>query len=578
MKLDQDTQRNVNLWLEGDYDDETKNEIRQLLQEDPQKVIDAFYTTLSFGTGGLRGIMGLGTNRMNPYTVRAATQGVANYLKKTKKKDLSFFIGYDSRINSREFAEEVAKVLAGNGIQVYLCKELRPTPYVSFGCRMKQCDGAIMITASHNPPEYNGYKVYWDDGGQVLPPHDQGIIDEVQKILSPGMVKSVESITHELITEVGEEVDQAYKSALSSLQLYPKENKKHGNELKIVYSSLHGTGVTMIPQVLKDWGFTDVVLVEEQCKIDGQFPTVESPNPEEKSALEMGINLMNECSADLLIATDPDADRVGVAVKHRNDVHLLTGNQIACICLEFICEALTKQCRMPEKAAFVKTIGTSELFRAIVDHYGKTCFNTLTGFKYIAELIEKWDHDPEGYQFVFGGEESYGYLLGTHCHDKDAVISSALICEVALHAKRQGKTLIDLLNDLFMKYGVFVEKLVSLKFPESKAGKEQMAKGIEKLRKNPPESFQGIVVTSIEDYLTSKKKVFSTGETIKLTLPRSNVLLFWLADGSKIMIRPSGTEPKVKIYCGVTCRRKQSADCEEYANELIEEMKKALEN
>lgn len=581
--LDSTTQKNVDLWLNGDYDEDTKASIRHLLRENPQEIINAFYTHLTFGTGGLRGLMGVGCNRINLYTIKAATQGLANYIKKQPKPKHGYavFIGYDSRFQSREFAEASAKVLAGNGIHVYLCNELRPTPLVSFGCRWKQCSAAIVITASHNPPEYNGYKVYWSDGGQVLPPHDKGIIQEVNAITDLGMIQEGDTLQHPLIEEVVNEVDEAYLQNLESLQHYPQENRAHGSELKVVYTSLHGTGITLMPQALSRWGFSNVILVKEQAAPDGNFTTVESPNPEEESALALGISALEKVNGDILIATDPDADRLGVAIRHQNQVHLLNGNQIACLCLHHICEALSRNNALPERAAFMKTIGTTELFQAIADAYHRPCFNVLTGFKYIAGKMHEWDQDPQGYQFIFGGEESYGYLLGTQTRDKDAIISGALICEVALHAKLQGKTLIDLLHDLYRKYGVYVEKLVSLSFEESKSGKEQMQLGMKRLRSQPPKTLAGIEVIALEDYQSLVRTEIKTGKQERLTLPTSNVLLFWLEDGSKVMVRPSGTEPKIKLYCGVVIKQmhdlaKAIKKCEERAEALLSAMNELL--
>lgn len=549
--LDSTTQKNVDLWLNGHYDDETKATIRKLLRDNPKEAVEAFYTTLSFGTGGLRGLMGVGTNRMNRYTVGAATQGLANYLNKQKiSGERSVFIGYDSRHNSRLFAEEAAKVLAGNGIRAFICSDIRPTPLVSFGCRQKKCSAAIMITASHNPPEYNGYKVYWNDGGQVLPPHDIGIIAEVNLITDAAMVKMVESLDSPLIQDVGTEIDEAYLDAITSLQLYPKENHKHGKKLSIVYTSLHGTGITMMPQALQRWGFNNLAFVENQVIPDSNFPTVRYPNPEEKEALKLGIQKLAKTGGDILIATDPDADRVGVAILHKGKVELLTGNQLASICLEHICHALEAQGRLSKKAAFIKTIGTTELFKTIAEAYHRPCFNTLTGFKYIAEMIHQWENNPQGYEYIFGGEESYGYLLGTVVRDKDGISSAALICEVALHAKLQGKTLIDLLHDIYRKYGFFFEKLYTMNFPETKAAREQMREKVEALEKKPPKQIGGMDVASMEDYKRLLKTDLKSGKTEAITLPKSDALLFWMTDGSKVMIRPSGTEPKIKVYCG----------------------------
>lgn len=554
VELDITTQRNVDEWINGNYDSETKAEIHRLLRENPREVTDAFYTNLTFGTGGLRGIMGVGTNRMNVYTVRAATQGLANYINiQTKNQNgRSAFIGYDSRNNSRLFAEECAKVFAGNGIRVYLFEDIRPTPFVSFGCRYKKCTAAIMITASHNPANYNGYKVYWDDGAQILPPHDTKIIEQVNLIKDPSQVKAIEHLHHPLIEWVGSGIDEAYFQAIAPLQCCQKGNQKYGNQLKVVYTSLHGTGITVMPKALSNWGFTNLALVENQVIPDGNFPTVAYPNPEDKAALQLGIKRLEDVKGDILIATDPDADRVGIAVKHNGEVRILTGNQIAVLCLEHVCKELTQSQKMPEKAAFVKTIVTTELFKAVADHYGKPCFNVLTGFKYIAQKIREWEKDPKnGCQFVFGGEESYGYLLGTQVRDKDAIVMSNLICEMASEAKQNGKTLIDLLDELYQKYGVYVETLLSINFEESKEGREKMSNGIKKLQNSPPSSIGEIPVASLEDYQHSVKKELKTGKTSPLKLPKSDVLLFWLEDDSKVIVRPSGTEPKIKIYCGV---------------------------
>lgn len=563
VEFDSETKRNIDLWLNGQYDDATKAAIRKMVDEDPKEALDSFYSNLTFGTGGMRGIMGVGTNRMNVYTVRAATQGLANYICHQPKSTNvpAVFIGYDSRNNSRLFAEEAAKVLAGNGILVHLCPEIRPTPFVSFGVRFKKCISGIMITASHNPPEYNGYKVYWADGGQVVPPHDVGITDEALKITDPTMVKMAASLSDPLIQQVESRVDEEYLKQVAALQHYLKENDQKGSQLKIVYTSLHGTGITLVPKALKSWGFTNVSFVAPQIIPDGNFPTAKFPNPEEKAALKLGIDLMQESKSDILIATDPDADRVGVAIMHENNPITLTGNQMAAICLEHICEALSSQKRLPENAAFVKSIATTELFQAICDAYKRPCYNVLIGFKYIAEKIHEWELSPGSHQYIFGGEESYGYLLGTYTRDKDAVSSSALICEVALQAKLQGKTLVDKLHDLYRKYGIYQEKLASINFGETKEGKEQMKLGMQRLRDEGLKEINNVPVLVLEDYELSLRTDFRANKREKVSLPISNVLVYWLADGSKVMIRPSGTEPKVKIYCGTV--EKQFSSIEE---------------
>lgn len=519
-------------------------------------------TSLTFGTGGLRGIMGEGPRGINVRTIRAATQGVANHLKATHKttQGISVLIGYDSRHNSKKFAEETAKVFAGNGIKAYLFDDIRPVPLVSFGCRYKQCSAAVMITASHNPPQYNGYKVFWNDGAQVLAPHDKQIIEAVSKITEDAMVKEVPDIHDPLIEHVHGSIDDAYFAAIAPFQLYPEENRTHGNSLKIVYTSLHGTGITLVPQALKNWGFHNIAYVEEQIIPDGSFPTVKSPNPEEKEALKMGIALMKSVEADLLIATDPDADRVGIAVAHGGKAEILTGNQVACICLDHICRALAETGKLTKRSAVIKTIGTTELFSKIAESYGCTCFNVLTGFKYIAAMIRQWELAPDGFDFIFGGEESYGYLYGTLTRDKDAVLASALIAEAALHAKLRGETLVDVLHNLYKKHGVHHEMLLTIPFEDDVEGWKLMERGMEKMRKAPPATLNAIPVTSVEDYKNSVKTDIRTGEKTPLLLPVSDVLLFWLADGSKVMVRPSGTEPKVKIYCGVSTKTYSSLE------------------
>lgn len=551
MKIDPIAQQNVERWLREDYDAATKAEIRKLIAQESPELNDAFYTHLEFGTGGMRGIMGPGTNRMNVYTVARATQGLANYLRQQGGAHPAVFIGYDSRTHSRLFAETAAKVLAGNQIHVYLFKELRPTPLVSFGCRFKRCQAAIMITASHNTAEYNGYKVYWDDGGQVLPPHDIGIIQEILKVESLSQIQQAQ-LSDPLIKLVLEEIDTAYLAAIGQLPLYREEMLRRGSELKIIYTSLHGTGITLMPQVLQGWGFTSLAYVEKQIIPDGHFTFAPKPNPEELSALQLGIDQLKESQSDILIATDPDADRVGVVVNHRGQMVVLTGNHIACLCLHHILQRLTELNQLPLNGAFVKTIVTTELFRLLCQAYRRPCFETLTGFKYIAEVIRNWENQGEPYRYIFGGEESYGYLWGTQTRDKDALSSAALVAEMALVAKLQGKTLIDLLHALWQQFGIYEDKLRSLNFPESQAGKEQMAHALDRLRSQPPTSLDQIPVLQFDDFETLLRINLSTQEKTPLPFAPSNVLIFWLEDGSKVMVRPSGTEPKVKIYCGVT--------------------------
>lgn len=581
-KLDPITKKNVVQWLEGHFDEGTQNEIRRLLKENPQQIIDSFYTTLSFGTGGMRGVMGLGCNRFNAYTVRGATQGLANYLLKQGRQEagIRVVVGYDSRHHSREFAEEAARVLAASGIEVHLFKELSPTPLVSFACRRLEAQAAIMITASHNPKEYNGYKVYWDDGAQVLPPHDKGIVDQVNKIVDLSAIPVAERESP-LIKEIDDALIEEYLAAVAEYQNYREETQQHGGELRVVYSSLHGTGITMVPKILARWGFSDVLVVKEQEKPDGDFPTTASPNPEERAALALGIDLLLKREGDILLATDPDADRMGVAVRHQGKAELLDGNQIVAVLLYHLGEAFKQQQRMPAKAAAVKTIVTSELVRAVAESYGMVCADVLTGFKYIAEKIREWERDKDGYHFLFGGEESYGTLCGTHARDKDAIIACALFAEAALHAKRQGKTLVDLLHDMYRRYGIYRERLLSVKFEESKEGKERMRHAMEVLRGQPPQSLGGVSIVQRDDYQTQLRHRRDNSAPERLALPQSDVLVFWLDDATKVVVRPSGTEPKVKLYGGAVLKEFASIEegmkaCEQKVDRYLDEIRQLM--
>lgn len=582
ISLDATTKSNVEKWLQGDFDEQTKAQIQDLIDRKPEELVNAFYTHLKFGTGGMRGLMGPGTNRMNIYTVRGAAQGLANYLLKQdfSSSSISVLIGYDSRLNSRLFAEEAARVLAANGIRAYLNKELRPVPLVSFGTRFKHCQAGIMITASHNPPEYNGFKVYWGHGAQVLPPHDKGIVEEVNKIESLDKI-GVADLKDPNIVWVGPEIDEAYLQTITELQSCHNDNQELGDTLRIVYTSLHGTGITLVPQALAMWGFIDTHIVESQEKPDGRFPTVPAPNPEIREALKIGIECLVENNGDILLATDADTDRVGCVVNHNNKITILDGNEIACICLEHILQSLSRSKRLPERPALIKSIVTTELFQAIASFYEIPCFNVLTGFKYIGQMINRWENDPNGFQYIFGGEESYGYLLGDYARDKDAVISCCVLAEAALQAKKEGKTLIDRLHGIYDKYGVYRAKLDSLNFGETKEGREQMQSAMVRLRGSPPEQILGNKILVIDDYLSSTKTILKSGETEKLELPTSDVLVFWLEDGSKIAIRPSGTEPKVKVYSEVKSLKSSPVDlgiehCDVISDEYVRTIKSLL--
>lgn len=550
--IDTVTEKNIQSWLDGDYDAATKAQILTLQKENPDELLNAFYSHLEFGTGGLRGLMGVGTNRMNPYTVRAATQGLAHYIR-LQNPSASVLIGYDCRLHSREFAEEAAKVLLGNEIEVFLYHDLHPVPLVSFGVRYKKCLAGIMITASHNPASYNGYKVYWSDGAQVLPPHDVGIMEEVKKITLPSQVK-IGFLSSPLFHEVASEIDEAYLKATSLLQQQPVINKAQGSELKIIYTPLHGTGITLVPPMLKSWGFTSLSIVEEQRIPNGHFPTISAPNPEVHAAMNLGIEKLNQLQGDLLIGTDADADRIGLVVRHEGKPFFFDGNQTACLLLEHLGTSLTQNKKMPPHPICVKTIVTTELFKAIAEAYGMACLDVLPGFKYIGEKMTQWEHEKEvtgtSPSFIFGGEESYGYLLGTHVRDKDGIISAACASEAALQMKLKGKTLVDLLFDIYRRYGVYRETLLSLNF-EGKEGADKMVTLMSRLRKTPPTHLDKLPIVSREDYLTGLIHTSNSSTPQKLTLPKSDVLRFWLEDGTKLIIRPSGTEPKIKIYLAV---------------------------
>lgn len=526
-----DVEKRVEEWLNSPYDAKTQEAVQALKEKDPAGLIDAFYTTISFGTGGMRSTMGVGTNHLNNYTIQTATQGLANYILGQKIEAPKVYISHDCRHHSRDFAEETTRVLAGNGIEVFLTKELRPTPYVSFGCRHHRCTAAVMITASHNPPEYNGYKVYWADGAQIVAPHDQGIVEEVNKVSSLAEVKLTE-LSDRLIHLIDD--DEAYFKALDPLQNHPGTNQKHGNELKIIYSPLHGCGITTLPEALRRWGFTQLSLVEKQKTPDGNFPNAHSLNPEQHEAFELGMKQLLEEKGDLFFATDPDADRIGVVVNHHGEATILNGNQIASICLYYLCQTRP----LPNNSAAVTTIVTTELFKKIAESFGVIPFEVLTGFKYIGEKIHEWEQSKE-FTYLFGAEESLGLLYGTHARDKDATSAACLLSEIALQLKLQNKTLVDLLQEITERYGPFLEGQLSASFGGGKQGTETMNTLMEKLRKAPPKTIDGQKVIAIEDYLTGKTQI---------PLPKSNVLLFRLEDQSKYVIRPSGTEPKIKIY------------------------------
>lgn len=524
-------------WLGSDYDLKTREEVKRLMEQDPKELEECFYRNLEFGTGGLRGIMGVGTNRMNKYTAGMATQGVANYLKENFKhlSQIKVAISYDCRNRSEEFAQITAGVFASNGMKVYLFDGLRPTPELSYAIRYFKCQGGVMITASHNPKEYNGYKAYWEDGAQITAPHDTNIINEVLKITSPSQVRF--SGGENNIEMIGEQVDAAYLKDLSTLLLSPEAVKEHA-DLKMVYTPLHGTGVKLVPMALKKMGFKNIYGVDLQNINDGNFPTVKSPNPEESSALEMAVARAEEVHADLVMATDPDADRVGIAIRdNAGKIMLLNGNQTASILTYYLLVRWQELGKLNDKTYMVKTIVTTELLSAMAKKFGVEMYNVLTGFKYIAQVVR----ENEGKKvFIGGGEESYGFNAGEFVRDKDAVIACCLVAECAAWCASRGKTLYQLLQDIYAEFGLYKEALISLT-KKGKAGVEEIQAIMKNYREDPPATLGGSPVIKMVDY----NKPEQTG------FPKSNVLQFFAQDGTVVSVRPSGTEPKIKFYIGV---------------------------
>ena len=545
--LDQETQTRVQQWLSAEYDADTVAKVQQLVDNKEQtELLDSFYKELEFGTGGLRGIMGVGSNRMNKYTIGKATQGLANYLKKQfPDQQIKVAVSYDSRNNSQEFGHLVADVFSANDIHVFLFEQLRPTPMLSFAVRHFNCQSGVMLTASHNPKEYNGYKAYWNDGGQLVAPHDKNVITEVNAITSVKAIKfdRVESN----ITLVGAEFDDIYIQVNKRLSLHP-EVVEAQKDLKIVFSPIHGTGITLVPQMLEAWGFTQVTIVEEQAKPDGNFPTVIYPNPEEEDAMSLAKKRGEELQADVVMATDPDADRVGVAVRNADgEYQLLNGNQIGSLLTYYVLTSKKDKAALQENDYVVKTIVTTNLISDIASSFDVKYYETLTGFKYIGEVMTR-ELGKENY--LVGGEESYGFLVGDLVRDKDAVNSCAFIAEMTAYFKNQGKSLYDVLLELYEKYGFYQEKLISLT-KKGKAGADEIKQMMVDLRTNSPKTLGGITVKEIRDYENLVSSNLLTGESTKIDLPKSDVLQFITIDGDVISARPSGTEPKIKFYCSV---------------------------
>ena len=541
-------------WLANPYFDEAIKEELKGISEDENEIKERFYMDLEFGTAGLRGIIGAGTNRMNIYVVRRATQGLANYIAKVDKKAQGVAIAYDSRHMSPEFAEEAALCLAANGIKAYIFESLRPTPELSFAVRHLGCVAGINVTASHNPPEYNGYKVYWEDGAQITPPHDSGIMGEVKSISDWNTVKTMDKAEAEkadLFQVIGKEVDDAYMAELKKQVIHMDAIEKEGKNLKIVYTPLHGTGNIPARRILKELGFENVYVVKEQELPDGDFPTVSYPNPEAAEAFELGLKLAKEVDADLVLATDPDADRLGVRVKDKNgEYHDLTGNMSGCLLANYeLSQRKAVNGSLPEDGALIKTIVTTNLADAIAKGYGVNLIEVLTGFKFIGQQILGFENSGKG-SYLFGFEESYGCLIGTYARDKDAIVATMALCEAAAYYKTQGKTLWDAMIEMYEQFGYYKDAIQSVTM-KGIEGLQKIQEIMNSLRQNPPAEFAGHKVVAVRDYKADTIKDLATGEVKATGLPNSNVLYYELTDDAWVCVRPSGTEPKVKFYYGV---------------------------
>ena len=573
--MDLEVRKKAEDWLQSNIDQESKDQIQAMLDaEDQSELIDSFYKDLEFGTGGLRGIMGIGSNRMNKYTLGKATQGLSNYLIKAfPGQDVSVAIAHDSRNNSAFFAETTASIFSANGIKVYFFTDLRPTPELSFAIRYLGCQSGVVLTASHNPKEYNGYKAYWDDGAQVTPPHDVNVIDEVNKIASIDDVKFTKNAA--LIVEIGEEIDEKYLEQVKGLSL-SRELIKKQKDLKIVYSPIHGTGITLVPEILKRFGFENVHIVEEQSTPDGNFPTVVYPNPEEAEAMSLALQQAKAIDADLIMATDPDADRVGIGAKNSHGVfQLINGNQAASLLIYYMLKIWSEKDKLDGGQFVIKTIVTTDLIMDIAKKFGVDSYETLTGFKYIAAVIK----DLEGKKkFIVGGEESYGYLIGDFVRDKDAIASCAMLAEMAAWAKENGMSIFDLLAEVYKEFGFYQESLLSIT-RKGKSGAEEIEEMMKNMRANPPKTIHGSPVVKVFDYQSSEVTDLGTGSTVKLDFPTSNVLQYTTEDGTKISARPSGTEPKIKFYFSVKAPLETKNDfdkVQESLNKKIENIIKEL--
>ena len=556
-------------WLDSNIDKESKAAIEKLLQNNNEdELVDAFYKDLEFGTGGLRGIMGVGSNRINKYTVGMATQGLSNYLLQTyPNEDIRVAIAHDSRNNSRYFAEVTADVFSANGIKVYFFDDLRPTPELSFAIRTLNCHSGVVVTASHNPKEYNGYKAYWNDGGQLIAPHDKNVIREVGKIEGINAVKFDKDESK--IRIIGKDIDDQYLNMLKGLSLSPEAIERQ-KDLKIVFTPIHGTAIKLVPPALEKLGFTHVHIVEEQAKPDGNFPTVVYPNPEESEALDIALKQATEIDADLLMGTDPDADRVGIAAKNpKGEFQLLNGNQTGSMLIHYLLKMWKEKGKLNGKQFVAKTIVTTDLIEKIAEHHQVKCYDTLTGFKYIAALIREKEGEEE---FIGGGEESYGYLFGDKVRDKDAVASCVMIAEMAAYVKDQGMSLFDFLLDTYLKFGLYREQLHSLT-KKGKSGLEEIQQMMRELRSNPPQTIGGEKVVKIIDYQEGKEKNMLNGDVKPIDFPESNVLQFLTEGGSKISARPSGTEPKIKFYFSIRGQLDNKSEYDRQVQQLDEKIK-----
>ena len=587
--MDLSIQTKIDNWLNGNFDPATKAEIILLQKENPTELADAFYKNLEFGTGGLRGLMGVGTNRMNKYTVGMATQGYANYLKKcfafsdealAKVGGLvSVAIAHDSRNNSRFFAETVANVFAANGINVYLFEALRPTPELSFAIRELKCQGGVVCTASHNPKEYNGYKAYWDDGSQLVPPHDKNVIKEVDKIASVDDVKwglptGQVGAAEANISIIGKDIDEKYMEMVKSLSVYPEVIAKH-KDLKIVYTPIHGTGITLLPQVLKKFGFENVHIVKEQSEPDGNFPTVAYPNPEESEAMSLGLKLAESLDADILAGTDPDADRIAIGVKDTAGKWvLMNGNQTAVLAFNYLLEARKAKGIAGANDMVITTIVTTPMIDEIAKGNKVACYRVLTGFKWIADMIRA----KEGKEnYIIGGEESFGLMIGDKIRDKDGISAVALLCEMAAYEKEKGRSLYEKMIDLYVEYGLYKEQLISIT-KKGMDGQQQIAAMMDSYRSNPPKLINGSKVIQLLDYELQKGSNPQTGEEWTIDLPKSNVLQFIVEDGSSISARPSGTEPKIKFYFSVNTKLDSVAQFDQVNGQLDDKIKAIIED